>query len=354
MQIGFKSKLGRWLTHWLAKEPDSDAGNAYLYDFERLSSELRAGDVLLIEGRSRVSNVIKMITQSPWTHAALYVGRLYDVTNPKVRETLQAHYDGSPDEQLIIEALLGEGTVIHPLSKYRQDHLRICRPKGLSPADGQRVLGFAVNKLGLDYDVRQLLDLARFMFPYTIVPRRWRSSLFVHNAGPQTRTVCSTMLAEAFDSVDFPILPFVGKEQNRFHLYKRNPRLLTPKDFDYSPYFDIIKYPFFGIDDVTLYRQLPWSDSHLYCNDLSDCRPPVSVTPAPEALMEPEETPAVPMEPEETPEALVEPEETRAEHVLESELGDNGPEDGRTRQFVNLLEAMLPGGARREARNRDH
>lgn len=333
MQIGFKSSMGRWLTHWLTREPETDASNAYLYDFERLSYELRAGDVLLVEGRSRVSNVIKMITQSPWTHAALYIGRLYDITDPDVRATLQEHYDGSPDEQLIIEALLGEGTVIHPLSKYRHDHLRICRPKGLSPADGQRVLAYAVRKLGLDYDVRQLLDLARFMFPYTIVPRRWRSSLFVHNAGSQTRTVCSTMLAEAYDSVDFPVLPFVDKERDRYHLYRRNPRLLTPKDFDYSPYFDIIKYPFFGIDDVTLYRQLPWSESHLYCNDPSDCIPSES-TPEPDIVAE-------------GVDGSLEP-------LAQSQLDDNASEEGRARQFVNLLEAMLPGGARRETRNRDH
>lgn len=335
MQIGITSNIGHWLTRWLVKDRDQDAGDAYLYDFDRLSYELRPGDVLLVEGRSRVSNVIKMITQSPWTHSALYVGRLYDVLDRDMRARLQEHWDGSPDEQLIIEALLGEGTVVYPLTKYRRSHLRTCRPKGLSPADAQQVLNFAIGKLGLDYDVRQLLDLARFMLPYSCLPRRLGSSLFVHRPGPQMRTVCSTMLAEAFDSVDFPVLPFVDKARNRFHLYKRNPRLLTPKDFDYSPYFDIIKHPFFGIDDVTLYRQLPWSESDVYCNDLSDClnsRPP-------EAETGEEATEVAAFAEHELPAEL----EPAASLQLEADIAA-----GRGRHLVNLLEAMLP--ARRDSR----
>ncbi|MEW8045856.1 MAG: hypothetical protein AB2805_05155, partial [Candidatus Thiodiazotropha sp.] len=49
--------------------------------------------------------------------------------------------------------------------------------------------------------------------------------------------------------------------------FKRNPRLFTPKDFDYSPYFDIIKYPFLGLDDLGVYRRLPWGDDSILYND---------------------------------------------------------------------------------------
>src|ERR1700726_4026372 len=35
---------------------------------------LQPGDILLIEGNSRLSAVIKYLTQSTWSHAALYVG----------------------------------------------------------------------------------------------------------------------------------------------------------------------------------------------------------------------------------------------------------------------------------------
>ena len=40
----------------------------------RLAACLRPGDVLLVEGQTRVSVAIKYLTQSTWSHAALYVG----------------------------------------------------------------------------------------------------------------------------------------------------------------------------------------------------------------------------------------------------------------------------------------
>ncbi|MEJ2509146.1 MAG: YiiX/YebB-like N1pC/P60 family cysteine hydrolase [Gammaproteobacteria bacterium] len=283
MEFGLKKRVGSWLTRWLTKElhePD----DALLYDFDRLCYEIRPGDVILVEGRSRVSDVIKLITQSPWTHAALYIGRLYDIHDPHLQTTVREHYDGDPQEPLIIEALLGEGTVIHPLSKYHGEHLRICRPKGLAHTDARKVIAFAIGRLGTGYDVRQLLDLARFMFPFwAFLPRRWRSSLFERNAGQPTRTVCSSMLGEAFSAVHFPVLPFVERTTNgKIHLYKRNPRLFTPRDFDYSPYFEIIKYPFFGLDDVSIYQRLPWGNIDEYCNDIDDCylNPPRENEPA--------------------------------------------------------------------------
>ena len=236
-----------------------------LCDFDRLCYEVRPGDVILVEGTSRVSDVIKLITQSTWTHSALYIGRLYDIDDEQLRARVQQFYKGDPNDQLIIEALLGEGTIIGAISKYRRDHLRICRPKGLAPADVPKVLGNSIMQLGKDYDIRHLFDLARFLFPWTILPRRWRSSLFEHSVGHTTRTVCSCLIAESFHRVQFPILPFVGHDEDgELHIVRRNPRLYTPKDFDYSPYFDIIKYPYLGLEDLGMYRRLPWSDEVVY------------------------------------------------------------------------------------------
>src|SRR4029453_17327108 len=39
-----------------------------------LRQSLEPGDVLLVEGNSHISGVIKYLTQSTWSHAALYVG----------------------------------------------------------------------------------------------------------------------------------------------------------------------------------------------------------------------------------------------------------------------------------------
>ena len=50
-------------------------------------------------------------------------------------------------------------------------------------------------------------------------------------------------------------------EEDRVQLYRRNPKLFVPSDFDYSPYFEIIKYPFMDFSTHASYRLLPWSDS---------------------------------------------------------------------------------------------
>ena len=252
----------QWLTH------EDDIRGIPLCDFERVKYELRPGDVILVEGRSRVSEVIKMVTQSSWSHAAIFIGKLHDIEDPALRRMASERFDGPPDTQLVIEGMMGKGTVLSNLSSYKTDHIRICRPRGLSYPDAQRVIGFAIAKLGTDYDVRQILDLLRFLVPWTIFPRRYRSSLFATGAGQSTRTVCSSILAEAFNSVEFPILPLIKKHATKgIELIRRNPRLHTPRDFDYSPYFDIIKYPFVEFSDQALYRRLPWNREGLMSND---------------------------------------------------------------------------------------
>ena len=259
MAQGFSNWLWTRLTQWLVYEPPGVS--EHLSDYDRLQYEIRPADVLLVEGRSHVSEIIKLITLSNWTHAALYIGRLHDIEDPDTRRYVLDYLgpDTDPGEPLVIEALLGEGTIVSPLSRYETYHVRICRPKGLSHRDAVAVIRHAASRLGSDYDLRQILDLARFLFPYGILPRRWRSSLFQHNAGGPTRTVCSSMIAEAFHSVHFPILPVLTQdEQGKLHLLKRNHKLYTPADFDYSPYFDIIKYPLLGFDELAIYRALPW------------------------------------------------------------------------------------------------
>ena len=231
-----------------------------LSDFDRIRHELKPSDVLLVEGRSRISDVIKVVTQSPWSHAALYIGRLHDIENEESRASLSRRSAFPPSTQLVIESQLGAGTLVRALTEYAHDHVRICRPVGLSAEDAQTISTHAINSLGLNYDIRQIFDLARFLFPWGILPRRWRSSLFRTRAGSETRTVCSTMIAEAFAAVEFPILPLVQRsEQDRIRLYRRNPKLCTPSDFDYSPYFEIIKYPFYDFADTPSYKLLPWT-----------------------------------------------------------------------------------------------
>jgi len=268
--MGLRASIGRRISAWLNQEHDTP--ERPLCDFDRIAYELRPADVILIEGRSRVSNVIRVITQSSWTHSVLYVGRVHDIVSPELRERVSKFYNGDPNEQLVIEAILGQGTIVSPLSKYTTDHLRLCRARGLTPPDAQEVIAHAVATLGAGYDMRQLLDLARFMFPYTLMPRRWRSSLFEHNAGSATSTVCSTMIAKAFMQVKFPLLPIAFKnDDGTITLHHRNPKLFTPRDFDYSPYFDIIKFPIWDPHKMSRYQNMPWDKEGLICNEHGDC-----------------------------------------------------------------------------------
>jgi hypothetical protein len=275
--------LGKKFVAWLTAEQESL--HPPLCDFDRVRYEIRPCDVLLVEGRSRVSEIIRTITQSSWSHSALYIGRVHDIDDEDLRNKVLSFYSGDPNEQLIIEAWLGEGTVVNPLGKYRGHSLRLCRPTGLSRHDSQHVLKFALHHLGFDYDLRQLLDLARFLFPYGVLPRRWRSSLFAHNAGWPTRSVCSSMIAAAFASVKFPVLPLLRqKEDGSLHMIQRNTRLVTPRDFDYSPYFDIIKCPHLDFSKQPTYRNLPWDKKGRIHNVGSDCYVP---TMQPEPDLEP-------------------------------------------------------------------
>lgn len=248
-------------------------------DLECLTSSIKAGDVLLIEGRSRVGYIIKVISRSSWSHAALCIGSLNSIKDPELLAAVSQHWNEDPDEPLLVESEIDRGTVVTPLSHYSTYHMRICRPIGLTKDDRDHVIQYMVDRIGTAYSVHQLLDLARFLIPWwTVIPRQWHSSLFEHNAGESTKAVCSTMIAEAFGEVDFPILPLIqGDSAGSFRLFRRNPRLYAPRDFDYSPYFDVIKCPLlrsskgiWGKPRTGYYRKLVWIDTPEPDTDMSE------------------------------------------------------------------------------------
>lgn len=259
--------LGHWLVEKVGNYLTTDVAPSrnYLSDFDRICYEARPADVLLVEGRNRISQIIQRITQSPWSHAALYIGRLHDINDPILREKVHKNYSGKTSDQLIIEAMIGQGVIISPITKYQSDHIRICRPSGISYKDTQKVIAYAISTLGRTYDIRHFLDLGRFLMASHFIPRRWQSTLFDYDPGKATQDICSTMIASAFGSIKFPILPLVTKdEEQQFELIRRNPKLFTPSDFDYSPYFNIIKYPIFSITEQIPYRTLPWREGVIH------------------------------------------------------------------------------------------
>jgi hypothetical protein len=264
--MGFKHWLSKKIAHWLSKE--SKAEDFLACDFNQLSTEIRPGDILLVEGHSRVSNIIRFLTQSSWTHAALCLGSHNNIKNSKLHEHLMNHYGGDKNEILLIEEYLGKGVVVTPLSKYRAKNLRICRPMKLMPDDTTRVLDYCVGRIGYDYNLRQIFDLMRLLLPITFLPRRLFSSLYRFSLDGNKKNVCSSLLAEAFHNVQFPILPKIITDENgEILMIPRNPNLFAPRDFDYSPYFEIIKSPLFGMNLRSVYHELPWAKPGIISND---------------------------------------------------------------------------------------
>ena len=255
-----RDKTWSCIVNWLTATPDSHKLSPN--DFEVIEQRISPADVLLVEGQTRVGGIIKNITRSAWSHSAICIGPLNEIEELSLREKLHQNYSGRDDEPLMVEAELGRGTVVTPLSFYKDYHVRVARPIGLSEMDVKKVTAYMIDHLGNSYDVKQLLDLARFMLPWwSVVPRRWQSSLFEKNAGKATRNVCSSLIAEAFQSVGFPILPLIERDKDgHLHFYQRNPKLYTPRDFDYSPFFKILKYPLLSEIPTGHYRGINWTD----------------------------------------------------------------------------------------------
>lgn len=267
--MGFRVKLSlfRRITQYLMRIVD-EPRDLPLSDVSRVAKEIQPGDVVLVEGRSRASHVIRFITQSPWSHAAIYIGRPIDYKKTPLYDKIMDHYHGDPNDQVLIEAMMGQGVIVSPVQVYEQDHIRVCRPSYLHRHDIEKVVGYCVAHLGVEYNARQLLDLARFLLPWTLFPRRWRSTLFRYNSGENTRLTCAYLLAEAFYQIRYPILPSVIQNETiGIELIRRNPKLFTPSDFDYSPFFEIVKYPIIDMQKPGDYQYLPWNEDGLISND---------------------------------------------------------------------------------------
>jgi hypothetical protein len=227
--------VGKRLASYLSKEtgfkPVSPPSNPL-----HLQESLLPGDVLLVEGSSRISKAIKYLTHSTWSHAALFVG--YNFSN------------AYPADCCLIEADIVNGVTCSSLEKYSQCHTRICRPIGLHDYEYRELIHYAILQLGHQYDLRNVFDIARYLLPNPPVPSRFRRQLLELGSGDPTRAICSTLIAQAFREIQYPILPDLSKRADeqielvdflpkQFHSIHHT--FITPRDFDVSPYFEIVK-----------------------------------------------------------------------------------------------------------------
>ncbi len=235
------TSLTERISKWIANRLEAPSSGYQPYtpsDQKTLLKCLQPGDVLLVEGNQKVSAGIKYLTQSTWSHAALYIGDALPV-------------EESEKPLRLIEVNLGDGCVAVPLSKYETYNTRICRASGLSKKDQQALVDFMISNLGVKYDLRNIIDMARYLLPTPPVPVRWRRRLLSLGSGEPTKAICSTLIAKAFQSIRYPILPEITLAPGRTAahsnysrseiLHIRHYSLFAPRDFDLSPYFAIIK-----------------------------------------------------------------------------------------------------------------
>jgi hypothetical protein len=84
-------------------------------DLALMSQILEPADVVLVEGKRRISTAIKYLTQSSWSHAAIYVGGCGGV-------------DAEGRVLAFVEADMEKGVRAFPIEELEGLHLRICLP----------------------------------------------------------------------------------------------------------------------------------------------------------------------------------------------------------------------------------
>jgi hypothetical protein len=80
-------------------------------------------------------------------------------------------------------------------------------------------------------------------------------------SGDPSRLICSALIADAFTAVRYPILPKITLARSLQALEQileiRHSSLYCPRDFDISPYFNVVKPT---IHQGFNYKALQWAD----------------------------------------------------------------------------------------------
>jgi hypothetical protein len=257
--------VGKRLARFLAK-PRPSRTHVPTSPREVIAATLRKGDVLLVDGTSRFSSAIKYLTQSTWSHAALYIG-----------DHLGTPDDGS-EPIVLCDVDVNDGVRLIPMSCFGDLHTRICRPVGLSDSDINRLIEYMVSRVGYSYDLKNILDLARYLIRPPL-PEPMKRRMLALGSGQPTQAICSTLIAQAFNSLHYPILPEVeliepktpGARAARAEImHIRHYSLYMPRDFDTSPFFKIVKPRIEGGFD---YRELQWAKEEAVATSADETAP---------------------------------------------------------------------------------
>ena len=175
-------------------------------NFENLYKYIRKGDVVLVEGRSEISRIIKLFSNSHWSHNAMYVGDQLIKKGQPFREKYLTEF-GEDAHHLVIEAFAGKGVIASPIRKYQDHNMRVCRSFGISSQDIQTVIAEVISNLDKHYDQQNIIDIALLLLPSWMNPFKKRSIIACLGNCNDFQVICSGMIAQAFHRVGYPIVP---------------------------------------------------------------------------------------------------------------------------------------------------
>jgi hypothetical protein len=174
-----------------------------------LAAVLLRGDVLLTEGNTRAAALVRRVTSSTWSHVSMYVGPLED----------------GPDPRCIVEADVAAGVRAVRLSEFKGQRIRVLRPTGLGDTERRRLADWVVGRIGNPYDLAHAWMLAR-RFLRLPLPSLFPGAPSAM-AQSATRFICSSLLAQAFVFVGYPIAP--------------DHSSITPRDFESASVFEVVR-----------------------------------------------------------------------------------------------------------------
>jgi len=213
-----RTRLVAALARYLA-QPVTHFSPSTAADTPSLSAMLRHGDVLLTAGNTRMAALVRGVTRSPWTHVSMYVGPL----------------EAGPDPRCIVEADIAAGVRAVPLSEFKGLRVRVLRPTGLHETDRHRLAEWVVSRIGADYDLAHAWALARWSLRLPSASRLAPAPSAV--ARGAARFVCSSLLAQAFMWIGYPLFPGRIGAHDAFAAHYS---YLTPCDFASAPVFEVV------------------------------------------------------------------------------------------------------------------
>lgn len=244
-------------------ERDNPAYRQRVYNnMQRLYATIRKGDVVLVEGRSHMSRIIRYFSSSHWSHVAYFAGDALIQPDQPERNTYKKRF-GEDAGRLIIEAYTDKGVIVDSLEKYRHNNIRICRPYGISEEDLAQVTAEIITNIGRLYDDQNIIDFARLVLTTFFRPHQRLSHRASLGSGNDFQVICSGMIAKAFQAVGYPIVPGLASSATNPNspygacLIMRHYTQIMPRDYDLSPNFEIIKFNIIGqpFDYETLWHE---------------------------------------------------------------------------------------------------